>query len=79
MAQQARDGQSAPVALAAQGVTLIASVPLGSGEWQPFAEGEVVVVSAGLTTTQTHPPAPGTSLDDELRLPDAPPSRRVEC
>ena len=79
MAQQAPDGQSAPVALAAQAVTLIASVPLGSGEWQPFAEGEVVVVSAGLTTTQTHPPAPETSLDDELRLPDAAPSRRVEC
>ncbi len=79
MAQQAPDTQSAPAALGAQAVTLIASVPLGSGEWQPFAEGEVVVVSAGLTTTQTRQPAPGASLDDELRLPDASPSRRVEC
>lgn len=79
MAQQAPDGQRAPVAPAGQAMALIASVPLGSGEWQPFAEGEVVVVSAGLTTTQTRQPAPGASLDDELRLPDAPPSRRTEC
>lgn len=33
-----------------QAVTLIASVPLDDRAWQPFAEGEVVVVSAGIVT-----------------------------
>ena len=31
-----------------QSVTLLASVPLSTADWQPLAEGEVVVVSAGL-------------------------------
>ena len=31
-----------------QAVTLIASVPLDDQAWQPFAEGEVVVVAAGI-------------------------------
>jgi len=31
-------------------VTLIASVPLDDRAWQPFAEGEVVVVAAGIVT-----------------------------
>ena len=35
-----------------QAATLIASVPLSSGDWQPFAEGEIVVVSAGEITTR---------------------------
>ena len=35
-----------------QAVTLIASVPLSSADWQPFAEGEIVVVSAGEITTR---------------------------
>lgn len=33
-----------------QAVTLIASVPLDDRAWQPFAEGEVVVVAAGIVT-----------------------------
>ena len=35
-----------------QAVTLIASVPLSSADWQPFAEGEIVVVSAGEIATR---------------------------
>ena len=78
MVQRPPTAPSATVAPMAQTVTLITSVPFGNEEWLPFAEGEVVVVSAGLTTTQTHRPAPGTSLDDGLRLRGAPPARRVE-
>ena len=52
VAQQPPDTQKAPTALDAQALTLIASVPLDCGEWQPFTEGEVVVVSAGLGTCQ---------------------------
>ena len=44
-APAAPDSQAAP---GMQAVTLIASVPLGDGAWQPFAEGEVVAVSAGM-------------------------------
>lgn len=49
--------QGAPGAPGFQSVTLIASVPLGSAEWQPFAEGEVVTVSAGTTTQVLQPTA----------------------
>ncbi|OYY96127.1 MAG: class II glutamine amidotransferase [Polaromonas sp. 28-63-22] len=35
-----------------QAVTLIASVPLSSADWKPFAEGEIVVVSAGVVITR---------------------------
>lgn len=35
-----------------QDVTLIASVPLSTTHWQPFAEGEIVVVSVGMVATQ---------------------------
>ena len=35
-----------------QDVTLIASVPLSTAHWQPFAEGEIVVVSLGMVATQ---------------------------
>jgi glutamine amidotransferase len=35
-----------------QAVTLIASVPLSSADWKPFAEGEIVVVAAGEVTTR---------------------------
>ena len=52
MARQPPDTQRAPTALEAQAVTLIASVPLGRGEWQLFAEGKMVVVLAGLGTCQ---------------------------
>ena len=65
VAQHPPSAQSAPVALAAQALTLIASVPLDGRQWQPFAEGEVVVVSAGRTSTQTNQSAPGASPDDE--------------
>ena len=34
-----------------QAVTLIASVPLSTGDWQPLAEGEVMAVSAGEVLT----------------------------
>ena len=34
-----------------QAVTLIASVPLSDAPWQPFHEGEVVAVSAGIVGT----------------------------
>ena len=65
VAHQPSSAQSAPAALTAQALTLIASVPLDGRQWRPFAEGEVVVVSAGRTSTQTHQPAPGASPDDE--------------
>ena len=65
VAHQTPSAQSAPAALAAQALTLIASVPLDGRQWQPFAEGEVVVVSAGRTGTLSNQPAPGASPDDE--------------
>ena len=54
-AEQDLHVQGAPGAPGFQAVTLIASVPLGSAEWQPFAEGEVVAVSAGMVTTRLLP------------------------
>ena len=50
--------QAAPVQ---QAVTLTASVPLGNAQWQPFAEGEVVLVSAGMVSPQRLPPMPDAS------------------
>lgn len=35
-----------------QAVTLIASVPLSTADWRPFAEGEVIAVSAGIVCAQ---------------------------
>ena len=62
----------APAAPGGQAVTLIVSVPLGSGAWQPLAEGEVLTVSAGVASARAMQPMPGTSLDDKPRVPDAP-------
>ena len=62
----------APAAPGGQAVTLIASVPLSSGAWQPLAEGEVLTVSAGVASARAMQPMPGTSLDDKPRVPDAP-------
>jgi len=53
-------------------VTLIASVPLGDGAWQPFAEGEVVTVTTGMASAQAMQPVPGASVNDKPRVSDAP-------
>lgn len=52
MADQSLYTQSVTIAPGYQAVTLIASVPLSTADWQPFAEGEIVVVSAGRVTPQ---------------------------
>lgn len=57
-APAAPDPKAAP---GLQAVTLIASVPLGDAAWQPFAEGEIVVVSAGMARPPLMPPMPGAS------------------
>ena len=51
MADQSLHAQGVSVAPGFQAVTLIASVPLSTAQWQPFAEGEIVTVSAGTVTT----------------------------
>lgn len=52
MAGQSLHTQGVTVAPGFQAVTLIASVPLSTADWLPFAEGEIVAVSAGMVTTQ---------------------------
>jgi glutamine amidotransferase len=52
MADQSLHTQGVTVAPGFQAVTLIASVPLSTAHWQPFAEGETVAVSAGRVTPQ---------------------------
>jgi len=52
MADQSLHTQGVTVAPGFQVVTLIASVPLSTAHWQPFADGEIVAVSAGTVTPQ---------------------------
>ncbi|MDP2450002.1 MAG: class II glutamine amidotransferase [Hydrogenophaga sp.] len=52
MADQSLHTQGVSVVPGFQAVTLIASVPLSAAHWQPFVEGEIVAVSAGMVTTQ---------------------------
>lgn len=51
-ADQSLHTQGVSVVPGFQAVTLIASVPLSAAHWQPFVEGEIVAVSAGMVTTQ---------------------------
>ena len=64
--EQRAPARSALAAPDFQAVTLIASVPLGEAAWQPFAEGEVVVVSAGMAASHAahveDPPRQGSGL-----------------
>ena len=48
--EQRQPAQGVPAGPGMQAVTLISSVPLDDRAWQPLAEGEVVVVSAGIVT-----------------------------
>ena len=52
VADQSIYTQGVTVAPGFQAATLIASVPLSAANWQPFFEGEIVVVSAGRVTAQ---------------------------
>jgi predicted glutamine amidotransferase len=52
MVDQSLHTEGVTVAPGFQAVTLIASVPLSTADWQPFAEGEIVAVSAGTVTPQ---------------------------
>ena len=52
MADQSLHTRGVTVAPGFQAVTLIASVPISTAHWQPFAEGEIVAVSAGSVIPQ---------------------------
>lgn len=51
-ADQSLYARDVTVAPGFEAVTLIASVPLSTADWQPFVEGEIVAVSAGRVTPQ---------------------------